>query len=152
MPNRTHRGLTLCWAPILPVVAAVLLAAAGCGGGRGAEDSVPLLRVTERDFHISAPKRVPSGDLRLSVLNKGPDAHELILIRAPHPGLPVHPDDITVDEEQLEGVKAIVGVLEAGAPRSLRRLDLHLAPGRYEFICNMAGHYMAGMRAVMVVE
>jgi uncharacterized cupredoxin-like copper-binding protein len=28
---------------------------------------------------------------------------------------------------------------------------LHLRPGRYELFCNMAGHYLGGMRAELVV-
>jgi uncharacterized cupredoxin-like copper-binding protein len=28
---------------------------------------------------------------------------------------------------------------------------LHLKPGRYELFCNMAGHYLGGMRAALVV-
>ena len=108
------------------------------------------MRVTERDFHISAPKRVPSGDLRLSVSNHGPDNHELIVVRANGPRLPLRTDGVTVNEETLE--RATVGVLEPGQPGSVRRLSLHLAPGRYELLCNMAGHYLGGMHAELVVE
>lgn len=132
------------------VLGVLLLVAAGCGSSHRAAQAATLVRVTERDFHISAPKRVSSGDLRLSVSNHGPDNHELIVVRANGPRLPLRTDGVTVNEETLE--RATVGVLEPGQPGSVRQLSLHLAPGRYELLCNMAGHYLGGMHAELVVE
>jgi uncharacterized cupredoxin-like copper-binding protein len=108
------------------------------------------VRVKQRDFRISAPERVASGDLRLSVRNQGPDSHELIVVRKRTSRLPFRTDGTTVDEEALE--PATVGVLEAGDPGSVRDLRVHLAPGRYELFCNMSGHYLGGMEADLVVQ
>jgi hypothetical protein len=131
--------------------ALVLLAVAGCGTGRHAAHPHPTaLHVTERDFRISAPKRSQSGDLLLSVRNRGPDAHELIVVRKTISRLPLRRDGSTVSEERLEPV--IVGILEAGQPGSVRKLRLHLAPGRYQLFCNMSGHYLGGMHTELVVE
>ena len=128
----------------------ILLALAGCGSGRpSAEARATVLRVTERDFRISAPKHVRSGNLLLSVRNRGPDAHELIVVRERGSRLPLRRDGSTVSEERLEPV--IVGVLEAGQPGSVRKLHLHLAPGRYQLFCNMSGHYLGGMHTTLVV-
>jgi hypothetical protein len=126
------------------------LLAAGCGGGPSATRAAALVRVTERDFHISAPKQVPSGDLRLFVRNKGPVNHELILVRLRSSRLPLRSDGLTVNEEALK--RSTVGVLEPGEPGSVRELRVHVAPGRYELLCNMAGHYLGGMRAVFVAR
>jgi uncharacterized cupredoxin-like copper-binding protein len=140
--------------PLLRVLvpgALVLLALAGCGGSaRSARDHQTVLRVTERDFRISAPKVSRSGDVLLSVHNRGPDGHELIVVREQRAGLPLRRDGSTVDEEGLEPV--IAGALEPGAPGSVRKLRLHLAPGRYVLFCNMSGHYLGGMHASLVVE
>ena len=106
------------------------------------------LRVTERDFPISAPRHVHSGDLLLSVHNRGPDAHELFVVREGS-RLPLRGDGTTVSEEKLEPV--IAGALEPGHPGSTRKLRLHLAPGSYELFCNMSGHYLGGMHAKLVV-
>ena len=108
-----------------------------------------VVRVTERDFRISAPKHVRAGDLLLSVRNRGPDAHELIVVRDRSSRLPLRRDGATVDEEKLEPVTA--GALEPGHPHSTRELRLHLAPGTYELFCNMSGHYRGGMRTKLVV-
>ena len=54
-----------------------------------------------------------------------------------------------MNEEALAPVE--LGALEPGAPGSVRALTVTLHPGRYEIFCNMAGHYMGGMHAVLVV-
>jgi uncharacterized cupredoxin-like copper-binding protein len=125
-----------------------LLACPGCGSG-GREGAAHVVRVTERDFRISAPKHVRAGDLVLSVRNRGPDAHELIVVRDRSSRLPLRRDGATVDEEKLEPVTA--GALEPGQPGSRRTLRVHLAPGTYELFCNMSGHYRGGMRTKLVV-
>jgi len=129
----------------------VLLALAGCGTRGGHADArQTVLRVTERDFQITAPKRSASGDLVLSVQNRGPDAHELIVVREPGSRLPLRRDGSTVSEEKLDGVTA--GLLEPGQPGSSRKLRLHLARGRYVLFCNMSGHYLGGMHTELVVQ
>lgn len=125
-----------------------LLACPACGSG-GHQAAAHVVRVTERDFRISAPKHVRSGDLLLSVSNRGPDAHELIVVRDRSSELPLRRDGSTVSEEKLEPVTA--GALEPGQPGSRRTLRLHLAPGTYELFCNMSGHYLGGMHAKLVV-
>jgi uncharacterized cupredoxin-like copper-binding protein len=135
---------------LLLIVSFVLLGFAGCGsGGPKGDARVAVLRITERDFRISAPKHVRSGDLLLSVRNRGPDAHELIVVREHGSRLPFRRDGSTVSEEKLE--RFVAGVLEAGQPHSVRKLRLHLAPGRYQLFCNMSGHYLGGMHTTLVV-
>jgi uncharacterized cupredoxin-like copper-binding protein len=134
--------------PIL-LASLALLAFAGCGS-RGRNAHAYVVRITERDFRISAPKHVRSGDLLLSVRNRGPDAHELIVVRDQSTRLPLRRDGSTVSEEKLEPV--IAGALEPGQPHSVRKLRLHLAPGTYELFCNMSGHYLGGMHTKLVVR
>jgi uncharacterized cupredoxin-like copper-binding protein len=130
---------------------AVLALAAGCGSARTDANGAPVINVTEKDFRISAPARVPAGEVTLRVHNDGPDEHELIISRAPASWkLPIRKDGFTVNEEAIEASEP--GVLEPGAPDSTRTLNVKLAPGRYIFYCNMAGHFMGGMHADVVVE
>jgi uncharacterized cupredoxin-like copper-binding protein len=111
--------------------------------------------VNERDFAISAsPKVLQAGDVVFRDENHGPDAHELIVARAPGASrvvhLPLRSDGLTVSEERLKS--AIVGALEPGEEGSVRELHVRLAPGRYVLFCNMAGHFMAGMATVLIVQ
>jgi hypothetical protein len=110
---------------------------------------VASARVTERDFHISAPNRLRAGNVLVRVKNLGPDDHELLVVRGGSHALPLRADGLTVDEDALEPRTA--GVLEAGRAGSVRALRLHLRPGRYEMFCNMSGHYLGGMHARFVV-
>jgi uncharacterized cupredoxin-like copper-binding protein len=108
------------------------------------------VHVTERDFHIAAsPTRLPAGDVTITVENRGPDSHELIVVRARHGALPLRADGVTIDEEALENDEA--GALEPGEPGGVRELHVHLKPGTYELFCNMSGHFFGGMRTALVV-
>jgi uncharacterized cupredoxin-like copper-binding protein len=133
------------------IFAIALLAISGCSSGQPAKGARGKeIRVAERDFKIAvARKRVPAGDYTLVVQNKGPDSHELIVIKAQSPRLPLRREGMTVDEDSLK--HAIPGLLEPESPGT-HRLKLRLAPGRYELICNMSGHYFGGMRAQLVVQ
>ena len=135
---------------LLVLASVALLALPGCGsGGSEADAHATRLRITERDFRISAPKHVRSGHVLLSVRNRGPDAHELIVVRERGSRLPLRRDGSTVSEEKLEPL--IAGALEPDQPHTTRTLRLHLAPGRYQLFCNMSGHYLGGMHTEFVV-
>jgi uncharacterized cupredoxin-like copper-binding protein len=132
------------------ILAVALFAISGCSSQTAKHASGKEIRVTERDFKIAvARKRVQAGDFTLAVHNKGPDSHELIVVKARGPRLPLRREGTTVDEDSLEHV--IPGALEPESPGT-HRLKVHLTPGRYELICNMSGHYFGGMRAQLVVQ
>jgi hypothetical protein len=133
---------------IVAVLAAVLVS--GCGSAQNVTGAAHVVGVTEKDFKISSPKTIASGDVVLSSRNEGPDEHELIVARVGALGLPLRTDGLTLNEEALERNEA--GVLEPGAPGSVRALRVKLTPGRYVFFCNMAGHYLGGMHAEVVVQ
>lgn len=128
---------------------AVVILGSGCSAGRAGSASA-LVRVTESDFKIAAPERLTAGDVVLRVRNRGPDQHELLVIKLGKDALPYRGDGLTVDEEAVE--RNEVGVLEPGAPNRVRDLELHLTPGRYVLLCNMSGYYLGGMRRTLVVR
>jgi uncharacterized cupredoxin-like copper-binding protein len=149
MPPRVSSGLrTLV---VLSVILAVVLLS-GCGGSgkSAAKTSPPLLRVSESDFHITAPSTLKAGEYAFRVHNKGPTDHEFIIAPTRTGSLPLRPDGLTVDEEAFERLEP--GLLEPGAPGAVRDLTVVLKPGRYVFFCNMEGHYMAGMHTELVVQ
>jgi uncharacterized cupredoxin-like copper-binding protein len=119
---------------------AVMLLAGGCGGG--SHRALRDVAITERDFHITVPRVVPAGDVRIVLTNKGPVTHELMIIHAARGDLPRRPDGFTIDEDALE--HRIVDHFERAGP-STRYLVVHLTPGRYVIFCNMAGHAASGM-------
>jgi len=136
----------------LGILAALAAALSGCASARGERPPAAsrTVRVDERDFRIEAPRTLAAGHVTLQVKNQGPSAHELLVVRAPDDHLPLRRDGLTVDEDAVEPVTA--GALEPGKPRSVRRLDLRLAPGHYVLFCNMSGHYLGGMYTELEVK
>jgi hypothetical protein len=138
------------WLGRLTLVVLPVLCVVGCAEA----DSVSraphhVVRISERDFRIVVePGRILAGDVELVVRNQGPDTHELIMVRSSHLQPPLRRDGLTVNEEALHEV----GTVEGLDSHRVRRVRLHLAPGRYELFCNMAGHFMAGMQAELVVD
>lgn len=128
----------------------VALATTACASSSGSHRAGARVSVREKDFRILLkPVKVPAGRVDLRVDDVGPADHELILIRAPDGPLPLRRDGLTVDEEALKRVT--IGVLEPARPGTIRHLDTTLRRGRYEVFCNMAGHYLGGMHAILVV-
>jgi len=142
--GRSRSRLLACLA-----VAVGAVVAAGCGSQTESAGSAAVVGVTERDFAVLVPKRVPAGDVVLRVRNRGPGSHELLVVKAPSSDLPFRSDGLTVDEDSLSRDEA--GVLEPDLPGVVRNLRVHLAPGRYVLFCNMSGHYLGGMHAELVV-
>jgi uncharacterized cupredoxin-like copper-binding protein len=129
---------------------ATLLVVAGCGGTASSAPSGNVVQVNEHDFAISlSPKRIAAGPVVFHVANRGPDRHEFIVVRVPKGGLPLRADGITISEEKLAPVTT--GGLEPAESGARRDLRLKLRPGKYEVFCNMSGHFMAGMHAMLVV-
>ena len=122
----------------------------GSGCAAQSDSTSQIVRVTEKDFKIVAPKRLDAGDVVLRVHNRGPDQHELLVIKVSRRGLPFRGDGLTVDEEAVEGSE--LGVLEPGESGGVRDLAVHLTPGRYVLLCNMSGHYLGGMHRTLVVR
>ena len=139
---------------VAAVIAALLLSAgvSACGATSHLGAAQRIVDVSEKDFTIKAsPTRVVAGDVVFQARNRGPDAHELIVVHeSPGTALQLRSDGMTVSEEALKS--SIVGALEPGAPGSLRELRVRLAPGRYVLLCNMSGHYMGGMHTVVTVR
>jgi uncharacterized cupredoxin-like copper-binding protein len=145
LPTAARLVLCFCVCAIAPVAVSACSARSST-----ARDGGAVVQVTARDFHIKvSPARVRAGDVRLVIRNRGPDTHELLIVRAGGRELPLRSDGLTVDEEKLEPVT--VAVAEGEPPDGVHVLRLHLRPGRYELFCNMAGHFLGGMRARLVV-
>jgi uncharacterized cupredoxin-like copper-binding protein len=135
----------------LALAAIALLAAVGCGGHGDSGKAAPsTVRIDERDFRIKAPNTAAAGDVRFSVVNRGPVAHELIVARSDGSPLPFRADGLTVSEDDVED--RIVGALEPDPATKTRELRVRLKPGRYKLFCNMSGHYLAGMHQNLTVH
>ena len=138
-------------------------APAAPGRRRPVVRAVSILRVKESDFKIVAPKRIRAGAVEVLARNRGPDDHELIIVRENGTRLPFRTDGFTIDEDALEpregrGARAIRRchgrqaasssdpwplrpVLQHGRP--LPRRHAHDAGGRVAMLRNRRFHPFA---------
>jgi hypothetical protein len=146
-PRVLRRSSAACLASAL-VLAALL---GGCAGSGAPHIHGTVVSVTEHDFGIAVPQsHLSAGAVTLRIHNAGPDQHELIVAPARANGEPLRSDGFTINEEALQGEEA--GSIDPQRPGGTRYLQLRLSPGRYLLFCNMAGHFMAGMRTEVEVS
>ncbi len=149
-PSGGVTGGTKCAVPALPGQrVTVVLSDMGGGmmGGRGA--GVWRLQ--------AVPRTVSSGTVSLVAVNHGTRTHELVVLplasRAALGARPVGADN-TVDESGSRGEASAdcrAGSGDGIAAGGAGWVSLMLQPGRYELICNLPGHYAAGMHTELDV-
>jgi uncharacterized cupredoxin-like copper-binding protein len=139
--------------------AVMFLGLAACGSGSSSSSTSAAtqpagagpVKVTEKDFKLDlATTSAKAGKVSFSVHNLGPSEHEFVVFQtdlAPDK-LPTKSDG-NVDEEGA-GVKHIdeIGGIKVGKTEPL---SIDLTAGRYVVICNLDGHYAAGMHEVFTV-
>lgn len=124
--------------PALPAAARPLDA-------RRASQAVPV-RATLVEWAIRrTPATVPAGRVRFVARNAGVSRHELVVIKTRRRANALG-RGLTVPE------RGVRGEIEQFGPRRTRSMTLSLPAGHYALICNLPGHYRAGMRADLWVD
>ena len=94
---------------------------------------------------------VPHGTVSFLVTNSGSIDHEMVVLPladSQTAGTRPIAGDARIDEAGSLGEASKTGGVGAGAgiePGAFSWVTVTLAPGRYELVCNIAGHYTAGM-------
>jgi len=100
----------------------------------------------------------PHGAVSFVATNLGSINHELVILPLPADqivGTRALVADGTIDESTSIGEASNtcgVGTGEGIAPASSSWTTVTLAPGRYELVCNLPGHYSAGMYTQLTVR
>lgn len=101
---------------------------------------------------------VDAGVVTLRLVNQGTVDHELVVLpleESARIGQRAIGADGQVDESASLGEASATNAEGAGdgiAPGALGWVTLDLEPGAYELACNIDGHYVAGMYALLVVS
>jgi uncharacterized cupredoxin-like copper-binding protein len=136
---------------VLITAAALVFGAAACSNDPGGGDtgaSGDGIAVTLKDFAIApAVTTAPTGKVSFDITNDGPSVHEFEVLATD-----AEPDALPVDSGVAQTQESeIVDEVENIAPGTSAELSVDLDPGSYVIICNIAGHYGAGMHVGFTV-
>jgi uncharacterized cupredoxin-like copper-binding protein len=127
-------------------VVAGLAALGVLGAGAAVADAAVSDNVKLSDFKVTPSRTsVAHGKVTFNVSNSSGMEHELVVIRTNTRAAKLK----IVNGRASE--KGSVGEVELAGHRS-RKLTLNLKKGHYALICNVGGHYMAGMHADLTVK
>lgn len=107
---------------------------------------------------VASPSNIPSGKVNIIVTNTGMRTHELVVLplaAGQSAGTRAVGTDGRIDESGSLGEvsnNCASGSGEGIQSGSRGWTTLTLAPGRYEFVCNLRNHYSAGMYQEVVVK
>jgi uncharacterized cupredoxin-like copper-binding protein len=123
---------------ILAALAAVVLAAGGCGGGDVFRTDRPLLRIELDEYRIVPQDiEVRAGRLKLVVRNTGRLTHNLAIEVPDGPG-----------DKPMQIAR--VATMQPG--QTAKPVKVALAPGEYRLVCTIANHDDLGQFGTLKVR
>jgi uncharacterized cupredoxin-like copper-binding protein len=130
-------------------LAALALLLAACAGppAEAPAGSQVVAEMADYKITLSVPS-VKAGSIKIGVRNLGTMEHSFEVIKTD-----LAPDKLPVDgasaKANEDGKVGEIKSIPAGKSASV---TIALVPGRYVFICNVAGHYQLGMRVGFTVD
>ena len=114
---------------------------------------ITKINVTAKEmvFQLSSATS-PAGLVEFVVKNAGKKPHEFVVLKnnLPDKKLPLQGGSLDEDAKGLKNLGEISeSKLKSGATQTLK---LNLTPGRYLLVCNLPGHFQAGMKAEFTVK
>lgn len=153
MPHgRTRLDPACAASPSGPAVTFVARDMGGMGWGRRDRSALGPMMLMPRTATASA------GRVTVVLVNAGVRPHELVVLplaAGQSAGQRSVGADDTVGEQgalgEAEAVCRVGDEPERVGPGGSGQVTLDLKPGRYEVVCNLPGHYRAGMYAILTV-
>jgi uncharacterized cupredoxin-like copper-binding protein len=150
--RRTREALATAVLVAVVAVAAIVLISIFVGGGRNSSNPVPSggaapatgptpVYAQLGEMYIKPDVRsVPAGRTKFTVANIGTVMHEMVVVKTPTPA-----GQLPTNAAGEASEKGAVGEVSDLGPGRVDTLTLNLKPGHYALICNLPGHYKAGM-------
>ena len=125
-------------------------AAEATAGGSTANDG-NFVSGTLQEWKVSvSPNTATAGEVKFTMSNNGTIGHEFLVVKTD-----ILDGKITLDgdhfAEPSPGLEVIDEIGEF-KPGTTELLVLNLKPGNYQLVCNLPGHYAAGMHTSFVVS
>jgi uncharacterized cupredoxin-like copper-binding protein len=134
---------------LLTTLALLAILAASCGGTPEAAptDSQVVAEMTDYKITVNVPS-AKAGKIKIGVRNLAAMEHSFEVIKTdlPQDKLPVDGASAKAKEDGKVGEIKSLPAGKSGA------VTLDLQPGKYVFICNIAGHYQLGMHTGFTVD
>jgi uncharacterized cupredoxin-like copper-binding protein len=124
---------------------AATASSAKTGGAVAATDGQVTVTTTEFAFSPMEITTKP-GKLKLTLVNDGKVEHEIVVLKTNQAAGAMKVSGGRVSESTSVGE---VSETAAGATKST---TLDLKAGKYVIVCNISGHYQAGMRGTLTVQ
>jgi uncharacterized cupredoxin-like copper-binding protein len=132
---------------LTPLALAFLIAACGGPPDAAPADSQVVAEMTDYKIVVNVPS-AKAGKIKIGVRNLAAMEHSFEVIKTDLPSdkLPVDGASAKAKEDGKVGeIKSIPAAKSAS-------VTVDLQPGKYAFICNIAGHYQLGMHTGFSVE
>jgi ABC-type glycerol-3-phosphate transport system substrate-binding protein len=131
--------------------AAGALVIAACGGSSGGDQpsSATTVTATQKEFSIElTASSATAGRITFRTVNSGALPHELKAVKTD-----LAPDKLPMDGAKVdEGKVDVAAKIDQVAAGKTADADFTLSSGRYVLICNVEGHYAAGMHVAFSVQ
>ena len=134
------------FAPALMALA-LLVAACANPAAEAPAGSQVVAELADYKITVNVPS-VKAGSIRIGVRNLGAMEHSFEVIKTD-----LAPDKLPVDGASAKAKEdGKVGEIPSIPAGKSAAVTMDLTPGKYVFICNVAGHYQLGMRTAFTVE
>jgi uncharacterized cupredoxin-like copper-binding protein len=137
---------------LFPLLLFVLLSTVACAGiGDAVSPNNAVIRITQKDMSMRLDTAdVPTGKVTFLVVNQDKVDHEVIILKTDiAPNALVLMKNIDSVDEDASGEN--LGEVEVEADSTVAA-TFDLAEGKYVLVCNVPGHYKAGMVAALNVK
>jgi uncharacterized cupredoxin-like copper-binding protein len=134
---------------VVPALMALALLVAGCAGpaAEAPAGSQVVAELADTKITVNVPS-VKAGKIKIGVRNLGTMEHSFEVLKTDLP-----PDKLPVDGASAKAKEdGKVGEIPSIPAGKSAAVTLDLTPGKYVFICNIAGHYGLGMHTGFTVE
>ena len=129
------------------VVVALVVVTCGAAPESAPSGSQVVAEMTDYKITVNVPS-VKAGKIKLGVRNIANMEHSFQVLKTD-----LAPDKLAVDGASAKAKEdGKVGDIPSIAAGKSAALTVDLAPGKYVFICNIAGHYQLGMHTGFTVD
>jgi uncharacterized cupredoxin-like copper-binding protein len=134
---------------VVPALMALALLVTACAGpaAEAPAGSQVVAELADNKITVTVPS-VKAGKIKIGVRNLGTMEHSFEVLKTDLP-----PDKLPVDGASAKAKEdGKVGEIPSIPAGKSAAVTLDLTPGKYVFICNIAGHYGLGMHTGFTVE